>query len=189
LEQEQKLKAELHSELLRDIKVDSIPVGTIWAFAGDTAPDRWLICDGQAVPHDQTNKYYQLARLLGTKYSPPNNNAPHLPDLCGRTIIGVGQGNNNNITQRNLGAQGGEEQHTLTVPEMPAHNHGGQTGPINSGQPVWHDYPYQNRFQNGGDTGAQQKNVSHTHSIPTEGDGRPHNNMPPFLVLNYIIKY
>lgn len=80
-----------------------IPRGTVWTFHGSNAPAGWNLCDGS-----------------GT-YVAENGTITDIPDLRGRFILGAGTGTN--LTQRTLNDVSGHETHTLTVSEMPTHNH------------------------------------------------------------------
>jgi len=90
------------------------------------------------------------------------------PDLRGRFILGQSQ-------SYRLGRQGGEETHTLTVDEMPSHNHSGIPAPAD------------NCFKEGGCSGTR-RHVSETNFSNNAGGSKPHNNMPPYYVLAYIMK-
>ena len=93
------------------------------------------------------------------------------PDLRGRFILGAGQGIG--LTNRGLAQTGGTETHTLTIDEMPSHSH---TGPKRWGIA-------QVNFGSGADSdGGGGSWTSST------GGSQPHNNMPPFYVLYYIMK-
>lgn len=96
---------------------------------------------------------------------------------AGRTVIGVGKGqrdqNDKPLTQRSLGDTGGAEQHTLTIPELPKHDHGG----------VW----------GGTESVAGMLNSYRTHTqghkkVEAQGEGKSHNNMPPYVALLYCRK-
>lgn len=137
-----------------------VPVGTVVAFYGNTAPEGWLLCQGQAIPNE--DKYQKLRELIG-------NNTP---DLRGRTIVGAGQGDS--LTERKLGDKGGEENHTLTINEMPSHTH---------------DIKGSNDVQNDGRPTLTGPGTGWTERTESTGGGAAHNNMQPFFVLNYIIKY
>jgi microcystin-dependent protein len=128
--------------------------------------------------------------VIGTTFGAGDGSTTfNLPDGRGRTLIGVGLGTG--LTQRNLAATGGEENHQLTIAELAAHTHtvashahqvgsnsftyaAGSSGPVYSatnapGGAAW----------NSGNT------APNTNSIGSDG---AHNNVPPFLALNYIIK-
>lgn len=153
-----------------------VPPGTVIAYAGKTAtpPAGWLPCEGQELTVAQ---FPALFAVIGTIYGGDGVNRFRLPDLRGRVILGAGTGSG--LTPRPLAQVGGEEAHTLTVAEMPVHSHiqtlddrtGAQGG--------------QNQTDgNGGNVSSGIDNGR----TRNEGGGQPHNTMPPFLVLNCLIK-
>ncbi len=90
------------------------------------------------------------------------------PDARGRNIIGSGTGSG--LTARSVGNTGGEENHLLTIPEMPTHTHGGV-------------------ITSGGSNGPVGGTISSVEgSTDSAGGGGSHNVMDPFLVMAYIIK-
>lgn len=95
-----------------------MPIGTIFWFAGDTAPARCLVCDGSQV--DQSD-YSELYDLIGSTYGSADAGYFRLPDLRSRVPIGTGQGSG--LSHYDLADTGGEETHQLTVSEMPSHDH------------------------------------------------------------------
>lgn len=136
-----------------------IPYGTIVMWTGSTAPNGWALCDG-------TN---------GT------------PDLQGRFILSQGQGSG--LTNRLINQVGGAETHTLTISEMPIHNHGyidtfrsGNQNTDNAfATETAADDSFTNQFK------ATNNSVTGI-SINNTGGDQPHNNMPPYFVLAYIMK-
>ena len=92
-----------------------MPAMSVIAYNGDVAPTGWQICDGKPLKH--TNGDSVLTA--------DGNNFVNTPDLKGRVIIGVNPSINttNSISVRRLGDTGGAEQHTLSISEMPSHNH------------------------------------------------------------------
>jgi microcystin-dependent protein len=150
------------------------PVGTIVAFAGRTAPEGWLLCDGS--PIDRT-EYAALFDVIGDIYGSGDETSTfNLPDLRGRTGVGAGKGTP--PTERQLADTGGAETVTLTAAQMPVHAHqthlpGNQTDLLITV------------------SGAARGPAPGIPSIPTgqSGGGEPHENMPPFIALNYIIKH
>ena len=84
------------------------------------APRGWASCDGQILPISQNTA---LFALLGTTYGGNGQTTFALPDFRSRTILHQGQGPG--LSNRSLGEVGGTEVHTLTIPEMPGHAHGG----------------------------------------------------------------
>lgn len=144
-------------------------IGEIIAFAGSTSPDaRWLACDGASLLRTD---YPDLFTVIGTTYGAVDGTHFSLPDLRGRAQIGVGTGAG--LSPRALGDSLGEEQHTLTVAEMPSHVHT-YTAAILTGTatPPPLDTSLPNPFPAA--TGS------------TGGDGA-HNNMQPSLAITYLI--
>ncbi|MCT1398247.1 tail fiber protein [Paenibacillus sp. p3-SID867] len=150
-------------------------LGEIRLFAFNFAPDGWAFCDGQLLPIAQNTALFSL---LGTTYG--GNGTTHfaLPDLRGRVAVHRG-------TDFPIGENGGEEFHTLSDAELPSHTHQamGSANPANSVLPVdrtwalsdsltYHEVT--NSFMSPG-------------AIAAAGGNQPHNNMQPYLVLNYCI--
>ena len=189
-----------------------IPVGVIEMFAGSTAPNGWLVCDGSTVSR---KTYSDLFKVIGTTYGAGNSNTTFtLPDMRGRTPIGVGTGSG--LTTRTLGGTVGTETETLTSSQIPAHSHpntvsGGSTGGMSANtvhnhsvdRAAWTNSgsaPY--TFTGGGSNIALQNiginnsaSLDHTHTFTPSitnanntGGGGSHNNMQPSIGLNYIIK-
>lgn len=123
-------------------------VGVVKMYAGSTAPAGYLMCDGTAV--DRTT-YAALFAAIGTAYGTGDGSTTfNLPDLRGRSPMGAGQGSG--LTNRVLGTKIGEENHLLTVNEMPSHNHGGATGTESA------------THTHSGVTGGMSANVTHSHT-------------------------
>jgi len=96
-----------------------MPTGMIVGFAGPSLPAGWLDCDGAAVSRVF---YSELFAVIGVTWGPGDGvNTFNVPDLRGRTILGVGDGAG--LTPRTLAEAGGAEDHQLTVAELPAHSH------------------------------------------------------------------
>lgn len=85
------------------------------------------------------------------------------------------------LTLYPLLGKGGEEHHTLTIDQMPSHDHGGQTGESNQQFVVHQSTPAAGEFSGS----VPYQSVTHHHVISAEGGGKEHNNLPPFLALNY----
>ena len=93
------------------------PVGTIMPFVGTSAPGGWLLCDGAQYP---STIYPKLSALCGTKFGTATAGNFRVPDLRGRVIAGVDSSQSEFDT---IGETGGAKSVTLTVSNMPAHNH------------------------------------------------------------------
>jgi len=145
----------------------SLPAGVMVPFAGAAAPSGWLLCDGAAVSRAD---YAALFDAIGTTFGAGDGATTfNLPDPRGRAVIGAGQGPS--LTNRALGATVGAETHTLTTGEMPSHSH---------------TAPSPNTASGGGTAGDRQNQG--TYNTGSAGGGGAHNNMPPSLALNFIIK-
>jgi microcystin-dependent protein len=95
------------------------------------APRGWAFCDGQILPINQNQSLYSL---LGTTYGGDGRTSFALPDLRGRTPIHVGRSNGGQ--EHRLGQKSGEETHTLSVAEMPQHQHVWQASTQNGNNPI-----------------------------------------------------
>ncbi|WP_336233492.1 phage tail protein [Thalassospira sp. CH_XMU1458] len=150
----------------------AVPVATILSFAGSLAPEGFMICDGAEL---LAADYADLFTAIGTTYGVGQAAGSFkLPDLRGRAPIGAGQGDG--LTDRVIGAAGGEETHQLTVDEMPNHTH-------QYGAPHLQTYGMGSFAERGLNPTSQE-----WYSVSDAGGDQPHNNMQPFLVVNYIIK-
>lgn len=151
------------------------------------APRGWAFCDGQILPINQNQSLYSL---LGTTYGGDGRTSFALPDLRGRTPIHVGASNG---TRHSEGQKSGEETHTLTADEMPEHNHVLQATneAANSGLPSETSMLAEASTSAGpiySDGSAASLNTSLSpQSILHVGGGQAHNNMQPFLAINFCI--
>jgi len=183
------------------ITPSSIPSGTVFPYAGSSSPSGYLICDGSAISR---STYASLFSAIGTTYGVGNGSTTfNIPDMRGRVAIGSGQGSG--LTNRISGTNYGSETHTLSLTEIPSHNHGGLTGDAGSHYhnftkpAISYDYPNGNftvsvpagnyhRFSDGDGVNDTNTVSNHSHSVSSAGSGGSHNNMQPSLAMNYIIK-
>lgn len=160
-----------------------IPYGTIIQSAAVTIPDGWLVCNGASI---LKALYLNLFNAIGYTYGGSGSNF-NIPDIQGRVIVGTGTGAG--LTTRNLGNTGGAETHTLTTGEIPSHTHssnavGGSIGLIRS--------TGNNTASSGLDNTSGEPDLyasPQALTINSTGSGNSHNNMQPFIVFHYLIKY
>lgn len=151
-------------------------IGEIRVVSFNFPPNGWAFCNGQLLPISQNQALFSL---LGTNYGGDGQSTFGLPNLQGRMPIHPGNG-------YSVGQLGGAAAHTLTINEMPAHNHlaQGQSATATTGtipaNAVW-AASAENPF-------APTPNVGMSPvAIGNAGGSQPHENRPPFLVLNFII--
>lgn len=144
--------------------------GVVTPYAGSSAPTGWLLCDGSAV---NRTTYAALFAVVGTAFGAGDGSTTfNLPNLMGRVPVGRDSGQSEFDT---LGETGGEKKHTLTINEMPAHDHN-----LNRADGV------------GGSLISIPKGDGTTavagDAIASAGGGAGHNNLQPYITLNYIVK-
>ena len=150
--------------------VPVMPTGSIIPFAGKTAPEGWLFCQGQAVSR---TTYAQLFAVIGTTYGSGDGSTTfNVPDLRGRVAVGA------EASDANLGAAIGEKKHCLSVAELPTHSHG------------YNAYQFSAKAENGAlqSTGPIGVRWGEASTTSYTGSSIEHNIMQPSLLLNQIIK-
>ena len=159
-------------------------IAEIRIFAGNFAPRGWAFCNGQLLPVAQNTALFSL---IGTTYGGDGRTTTALPNLQGRAPMHPGSGPG--LTSRRLGHRGGVETVTLTQDQMPNHDHtlqaalsqGGVSTPAgNTLSRSTGDLVYQS------DTTSNTANMA-VQAISATGGGQAHNNMQPFLAMNFII--
>jgi microcystin-dependent protein len=154
-------------------------------FTGNFAPKGWALCDGQLMPISQNTALFSL---LGTTYGGNGTSNFALPNLQGCAPMQAGQGPG--LSLRDLGETAGEQTVTLLQTEMPAHSHSAQ-GASGSSQTT----PVANAWASGAKLGGgnlySPTSANNVQMSPfgtsIAGGNLPHNNMPPFLGLTFII--
>lgn len=148
----------------------------------DFPPRGWAFCDGQILPINQNQSLYSL---LGTTYGGDGRTSFALPDLRGRTPIHVGQGDNGQHHQ--LGEKSGEETHTLSVNEIPRHEHAWKASSSdgNSSTAAGHMLAR----EAGGLYRQSPSNLVDMMpaTLSSTGGSQPHENMQPYLAVNFCI--
>jgi microcystin-dependent protein len=157
-------------------------VGEIRMFAGNFAPAGWMFCEGAPLP---ISEYETLFQLIGTTYGGDGQETFNLPNLASRIPIHMGTAASGTTYQ--IGEASGVEQVTLTVNQIPNHTHtflasadsGSAASPDNavpgSGTAVTIYRPQVNPA------------IAMNAAIQGQGGSQPHDNMQPYVCLNYII--
>ena len=159
-------------------------IGELRHFGGNFAPRSWALAQGQLLAISQNPALFSI---LGTTYGGDGRTTFGLPDLRGRVIVGAGSGPG--LTTRRIGQKSGSERETLTVSQMPSHNHSvapnAVSGQGNADTPTGRvpaRVPRQALYS----SAAPDVTMAATTSSNT-GGSQAHNNMQPFLVMNPII--
>jgi len=157
-------------------------LGEIRMFGGNFAPQGWAFCNGQLLPINQNAALFDL---LGTTYGGDGQTTFALPNLQSR--VPINQGTGPALPPYVMGQVGGEENHTLTLAELPAHSHefvssgpavldspsGAALGSPTSGVAL---------YAMGGPTGTMNPAGN-----ATIGGGQAHPNLMPYLCVTFII--
>ena len=150
---------------------DTLPIGSTVEWYSNTIPDNWLLCNGQAVSRTD---YPDLFAIIGTTYGEGDGaNTFNLPNKKGRFALGL---DTEDTDFNTLGKTGGEKTHQLTIEEMPAHDH--ELNELVAGHGGIQDWALSTAIVSGGGSTF----------VKAKGGNQPHNNMPPHIVVNYIIK-
>ena len=155
------------------ISVVTTIVGEIRIWATASAPSGWVLCNGTAYNSVSDTTFAALYAVIANIYGGSDGTNFKVPDLRGRTPIGVGTGDAADATAHALADKEGAEKHLLTEAEMPGHTHSAGRG---TGSQV---------VKSGVDIDVSNDSVATTGST---GGGGSHNNLQPSLTLNYIIK-
>jgi len=160
-------------------------VAEIRIFAGNFAPRGWAFCNGQLLPISQNTALFSL---IGTTYGGDGRSTTALPNLKGRAPMHPGRGPG--LTARRLGQRGGSEMISLSEAQMPNHTHTlrasngaadeeGTTSPANNtpGVPENANAIY----------GTASNLTPMAGVLQNNGGSQPHNNLQPFLTMNFII--
>ena len=145
----------------------NLPAGTLLPWCGQTVPTGFLLCSG-AIGAISRTTYAALFAAIGTQFGAGNGSTTfNIPNMEQRVPVGMG-----NPPLNTVGSTGGEIEHTLSVAEMPAHTHAYSQWGAGSNGPG----------------GSFASNFS-TQQTGSAGSSAAHNNMQPYIIIRYIIKY
>jgi microcystin-dependent protein len=160
-------------------------IGEIRMFGGNFAPVGWMFCAGQGLPISENDA---LFNLIGVAYGGDGQSTFNLPDLRGRVPMHQGNG-------YTLAEMSGTETVTLTTAQIPVHNHGALTTAKAGTSSTPSDTIFADTGPAGitnmttylpfdGNSGQQPLNPN---MITQMGSNQPHDNMQPFLTVNFIL--
>lgn len=150
-------------------------LGEIKIISWNYPPKGWAFCNGQLLPINQNQALFSL---LGTTFGGNGQTTFGLPNLQGRAPVHYG-------STINYGEVGGETAHTVSMSELPAHTHfaAGNTTAPNQGSPAGNYWA----GVAGSFSTSPPDGVMNQASITLLGGSQPHQNMQPYLVVNFII--
>ncbi|MCE3296523.1 MAG: microcystin-dependent protein [Crocinitomicaceae bacterium] len=169
-------------------------VGMIRIFGGDWAPPGWLFCGGQLLPSSQ---YQKLYKVIGTMYGGNSTNFA-LPNLQCVLPVGGGMGPAPDTREMKIAEVFGAESHTLTLSELPTHNHSALVSNAAASQPggspdaLMAAPGYMSKDPvafnaTAGYTNTAPNVTLHPGTLTNTGGGKEHENRQPFVAMNYII--
>jgi len=158
---------------LQESSANLIPAGSLMMYASTNAPNGWFLCDGTQY---STTTYSSLWLAIGYSYSTGTGSGFNVPNMKGR--VGVGFDVASSTSFARVGGSGGEQTHTLITAEMPAHVHSIDARPD--------DASVTGSWYIGS---VQTTQVVTSLDTVSAGSGVAHNNLQPYVVVNYIIKY
>jgi microcystin-dependent protein len=158
-------------------------IGEIRMFGGSFAPAGWMFCDGSLLPISENDA---LFTLIGTTYGGDGQETFALPNLQGRIPVHMGQGPNISSNYI-LGETGGVEEVTLTVNQIPSHNHpmlatsNVSNAPVATGNLIGQSTKVDTFID------VNPTNAMNPGSIGPAGGSQPHENLMPYLCISFII--
>jgi microcystin-dependent protein len=157
-------------------------VAEIRLFPYNFAPRNWAFCQGQLLPIAQNTALFSL---LGTTYGGNGQTTFALPNLQSRVAVHVGQGPG--LSSYDLGQQGGTETVTLTTNELAPHSHTPNCLNANGNKPGAKNNIWATDLGGHAQYGTTKAGTMAPNAIGPSGNGQPHNNIQPYLALNYCI--
>jgi microcystin-dependent protein len=161
-------------------------LGEIRMVGFNFAPQGWAMCNGQILPIQQNTALFSL---LGTNYGGDGRSTFGLPNL--QATFPMHWGNGDGLTERVVGETGGAQTVTLLQSELAGHQHvtqavaGGGSSTSPSGA-VWAEAREGRAVQQIYATSGGTAQMATT-AIAANGGGQPHNNLPPYVVVNFVI--
>ncbi|MDI2098993.1 phage tail protein [Ruicaihuangia caeni] len=155
-------------------------IGEIRMFGGNFAPAGWELCDGRLMP---ISEYDALFSMIGTTYGGDGETWFALPDLASRFPLHMGRGSDG--MEYVIGETGGVEDVTLTLNQIPSHGHTPLAAATSQTR-----HPQGNVWANWGDAPFSDRTPSTpmaANALGPAGGSQPHENMPPYLAVNFII--
>ena len=162
-------------------------VAEIRIFAGNFARTGWALCNGQLLPISQNTALFSL---LGTTYGGNGTSNFALPNLQGAAPLNFGQGPG--LSLYDLGKTGGETAVTLLQSGIPSHTHNAQCSAAagtanNPANNCWATAQVGRQAENKYSATTGSSPLMSSNAISVAGSSLPHNNMPPYLTLNFCI--
>jgi microcystin-dependent protein len=202
--------SQIQNNAVTSAKIDSTvtsaisPTGSIVQYGGSSAPTGWLLCDGSAV---NRTTYAALFAVVGTTYGSGDGSTTfNVPNFKGRVAVGRDSGQTEFDV---LGETGGAKTHTLSTAEMPSHTHSVDPPATATDSQGHHTHQVEAQWgSSGGSWGLTEASGkssngqldtygagAHTHTVnigafasASAGSGSAHNNLQPYITVNYIIK-
>lgn len=167
------------------------PIGVIKIWAGAALPQNYLYCDGAniQIPQSESDSYWKLWQAIGTTFNvteplPTPDGYFALPDLSGRFIVGKGTSDKPFAFKE----KGGSSKVQLAASELPTHSHVVPADDSITSMPGYNTEGYPSNYVQKG-TGMENGGSGGICSSSTVGSNQPHENLPPYYTLSYIIRY
>jgi microcystin-dependent protein len=153
--------------------MEHFTLSEIRLFSFSYAPSGWAVCDGSLLPIALNQSLYTL---LGNRFGGDGSRTFALPDLRGRVVVGSGNGYSSF-------SKGGENSHALTASELPKHSHQAiaSTHGVDSNTPANHFWAADTAYR------TESTGQMNDTALEATGKGLPHDNLSPFVSLNYCI--